>query len=165
VKTGEIGEIIARGPDIMQGYYKDPELTAETIKNGWIHSSDMAKVDDEGYIYIVDRKKDMIISGGFNVYPSEVENVLYTHPAVFEACVVAVPDEKWGEAIKAVVVLKPGVQVTAEALIEHCGQSLSSFKKPRSVDFVKELPKNPNGKIAKRLVKDFYWAGKERRVN
>ncbi len=165
VKTGEMGEIIARGPDIMQGYYKDPELTAETIKNGWIHSSDMAKVDDEGYIYIVDRKKDMIISGGFNVYPSEVENVLYTHPAVFEACVVAVPDEKWGEAIKAVVVLKQGAQVTAEALIEHCGQCLSSFKKPRSVDFVKELPKNPNGKIAKRLVKDFYWAGKERRVN
>lgn len=165
VKTGEIGEIIARGPDIMQGYYKDPELTAETIKNGWIHSSDMAKVDDEGYIYIVDRKKDMIISGGFNVYPSEVENVLYTHPAVFEACVVAVPDEKWGEAIKAVVVLKQGAQVTAEALIEHCGQYLSGFKKPRSVDFVKELPKNPNGKIAKRLVKDFYWAGKERRVN
>jgi len=165
VKTGEMGEIIARGPDIMQGYYKDPELTAETIKDGWIHSSDMAKVDDEGYIYIVDRKKDMIISGGFNVYPSEVENVLYTHPAVFEACVVAVPDEKWGEAIKAVVVLKPGAEVTAEALIAHCEASLSSFKKPRSIDFVPELPKNPNGKIAKRLVKDFYWAGKERRVN
>ncbi|MBN2439466.1 MAG: long-chain fatty acid--CoA ligase [Deltaproteobacteria bacterium] len=165
VKTGEIGEIIARGPDIMQGYYKDPELTSETIKDGWIHSSDMAKVDDEGYIYIVDRKKEMIISGGFNVYPSEIENVLYTHPAVFEACVVAVPDEKWGEAIKAVVVLKQGARATAEALIEHCGQCLSSFKKPRSVDFVKELPKNPNGKIAKRLVKDFYWAGKERRVN
>jgi len=165
VKTGEMGEIIARGPDIMQGYYKDPELTAETIKNGWIHSSDMAKVDDEGYIYIVDRKKDMIISGGFNVYPSEVENVLYTHPAVFEACVLAVPDEKWGEAIKAVVVLKPGAQVTAEELIAHCEQFLSSFKKPRSVDFAPELPKNPNGKIAKRLIKDFYWAGKERRVN
>jgi acyl-CoA synthetase (AMP-forming)/AMP-acid ligase II len=125
----------------------------------------MAKVDDEGYIYIVDRKKDMIISGGFNVYPSEVENVLYTHPAVFEVCVVAVPDEKWGEAIKAVVVLKPGAEVTAEALIAHCEKFLSSFKKPRSIDFVPELPKNPNGKIAKRLVKDFYWAGKERRVN
>jgi len=165
VKTGEMGEIIARGADIMQGYYKDPGLTAETIQNGWIHSSDMAKVDDEGYIYIVDRKKDMIISGGFNVYPSEVENILYTHPAVFEACVVAVPDEKWGEAIKAVVVLKPGTEVTAEALIAHCERFLSSFKKPRSVDFVKELPKNPNGKIAKRLVKDFYWTGKERRVN
>jgi acyl-CoA synthetase (AMP-forming)/AMP-acid ligase II len=165
VKTGEMGEIIARGPDIMQGYYQDPELTAETIRDGWIHSSDMAKVDDEGYIYIVDRKKDMIISGGFNVYPSEVENVLYTHPAVFEACVLAVPDEKWGEAIKAVVVLKPGAEVTAEELIAHCEQSLSSFKKPRSVDFVPELPKNPNGKIAKRLIKDFYWAGKERRVN
>ncbi len=165
VKTGEMGEIIVRGPDIMQGYYRDPELTAETIRDGWIHSSDMAKVDEAGYIYIVDRKKDMIISGGFNVYPSEVENVLYTHPAVFEACVLAVPDEKWGEAIKAVVVLKPGAEVTAEALIAHCEGALSSFKKPRSVDFVPELPKNPNGKIAKRAIKDFYWAGRERRVN
>jgi acyl-CoA synthetase (AMP-forming)/AMP-acid ligase II len=165
VKPGEMGEIIMRGPDIMQGYYRDPELTAETIRDGWIHSSDMAKVDEEGYITILDRKKDMIISGGFNVYPSEVENVLYTHPAVFEACVLAVPDEKWGEAIKAVVVLKPGASATAEELIAHCEQSLSSFKKPRSVDFVPELPKNPNGKIAKRAIKDFYWAGKERRVN
>jgi len=165
VKPGEMGEIIMRGPDIMQGYYRNPELTAETIRDGWIHSSDMAKVDEEGYIYIVDRKKDMIISGGFNVYPSEVENVLYTHPAVFEACVLAVPDEKWGEAIKAVVVLKSGAQVTTEDLIDHCGKSLSGFKKPRSIDFVPELPKNPNGKIAKRLIKDFYWAGKARRVN
>jgi acyl-CoA synthetase (AMP-forming)/AMP-acid ligase II len=125
----------------------------------------MAKVDEEGFIYIVDRKTEMIISGGFNVYPSEVEQVIYKHPAILEVCVLGVPDEKWGEAIKAVVVLKQGATLTEEELVNHCAQSLGGFKKPRSVDFVTELPKNPNGKIARRVVKDKYWAGKERRVN
>jgi acyl-CoA synthetase (AMP-forming)/AMP-acid ligase II len=125
----------------------------------------MAKVDEEGYIYIVDRKTEMIISGGFNVYPSEIEQVLYQHPAVLEACVLGVPDDKWGEAIKAVVVLKKGEAATEEALIQHCKTELSSYKKPQSVDFVAELPKNPNGKIARKVVKEKYWAGKDRRVN
>jgi acyl-CoA synthetase (AMP-forming)/AMP-acid ligase II len=165
VSPGEMGEITARGPDIMKGYYKDPELTGKTIVNGWIQSGDMAKVDEEGYIYIVDRKTEMIISGGFNIYPSEIEQVLYRHPAVLEACVLGVPDDKWGEAIKAVVVLKKGESATEEALIEHCKGELSGFKKPKSVDFVAELPKNPNGKIARKTVKEKYWAGKERRVN
>jgi acyl-CoA synthetase (AMP-forming)/AMP-acid ligase II len=165
VMPGEMGEITARGLDIMQGYYRDPELTRQTIRNGWIHSGDMAKVDEEGFIYIVDRKTEMIISGGFNVYPSEVEQVIYKHPAILEVCVLGVPDEKWGEAIKAVVVLKQGATLTEEELVNHCAQFLGGFKKPRSVDFVTELPKNPNGKIARRQVKEKYWAGKERRVN
>jgi acyl-CoA synthetase (AMP-forming)/AMP-acid ligase II len=165
VSPGEMGEITARGPDIMKGYYKDPELTGKTIVNGWIQSGDMAKVDEEGYIYIVDRKTEMIISGGFNIYPSEIEQVLYRHPAVLEACVLGVPDDKWGEAIKAVVVLKKGESATEEVLIEHCRAALSGYKKPKSVDFVAELPKNPNGKIARKTVKEKYWAGKDRRVN
>jgi acyl-CoA synthetase (AMP-forming)/AMP-acid ligase II len=166
VRPGEeIGEIIARGPDIMKGYLNDPELTQKTIINGWIQTGDMAKVDEEGYIYIVDRKADMIISGGFNIYPSEIEQVLYKHPAVLEACVIGVPDDKWGEAIKAVVVLKKGQSVTEEELINHCKATLSSFKKPQSVDFVAELPKNPNGKIARKVVREKYWAGQDRRVN
>ncbi len=165
VSPGEIGEITARGPDIMQGYYKDPELTGKTIVDRWIYSGDMARVDEEGYIYIVDRKTEMIITGGFNVYPSEIEQVLYKHPAILEACVLGVPDDKWGEAIKAVVVLKQGQSATEEELIGYCKTLLSSFKKPQSVDFWKELPKNPNGKIARRSVKEKYWAGKERMVN
>jgi acyl-CoA synthetase (AMP-forming)/AMP-acid ligase II len=165
VSPGEMGEITARGPDIMKGYYKDPELTQKTIIDGWIYSGDMAKVDEEGYIYIVDRKTEMIITGGFNVYPSEIEQVLYKHPSILEACVVGVPDDKWGEAIKAVVVLKKGQSATEEELINHCKTLLSSYKKPQSVDFLSELPKNPNGKIARRTVKEKYWAGKDRRVN
>jgi acyl-CoA synthetase (AMP-forming)/AMP-acid ligase II len=165
VSPGEVGEITARGPDIMMGYYKDPELTQKTIIDNWIHSGDMAKVDEEGYIYIVDRKTDMIITGGFNVYPSEIEQVLYKHPSVMEACAIGVPHEKWGEAIKAVVVLKKGCMATEEEIINHCKELLSGYKKPQSVDFANELPKNPNGKVARRIVREKYWAGKERRVN
>ncbi len=165
VAPGEIGEITARGPDIIRGYYKDPDLTSKTIIDRWIYSGDMARVDDEGYIYIVDRKTDMIITGGFNVYPSEVEQVLYKHPAVLEACVLGVPDDKWGEAIKAVVVLKKGQSATEEEIIGFCKTLLSSFKKPQSVDFWNEIPKNPNGKIARRAVKEKYWGGKDRMVN
>ena len=125
----------------------------------------MAKVDQDGYIYIVDRKSDTIISGGFNVYPTEVEQILYSHPSVYETCVIGVPDDKWGEAVKAVVTLKKGYKATEEDLIEHCKRFLAGYKKPQSVDFVNELPKNPNGKIARRLVREKYWAHKERRVN
>jgi len=164
VSTGEIGEIIARGPDVMMGYYKDSELTNATIRGGWVHTGDMARADDSGYIYIVDRKSETIISGGFNVYPSEVEGVLYAHPAVFEAVVVGVPDEKWGEAVKGVVVVKKGCLVTEQALIDHCKALLAGYKKPQSIDFVSDLPKNPSGKIPRRVVREKYWRDRDRKL-
>lgn len=164
VQPGEIGEIVVKGPDIMQGYWQAPELTAEVMRDGYYLTGDLAKVDERGYVFIVDRKKEMIISGGFNVYPTEVEQVLYSLPQVFEAAVVGVPDDQWGEAIRAVVVLKPGENLSAEEIIEHCGRSLAGFKKPRAVDFVKELPKNPNGKVVRRLIRETYWQNSERRI-
>ncbi len=165
VGPGEVGEIIERGDDTMLGYWKDPELTARTLRNGWVHTKDMARMDEDGYVYIVDRKFDMIISGGFNIYPSEVENVLYKHPAVFEASVIGVPDDLWGESVKAVVVLKEGMTATAEELIAHCKEHLASFKKPKSVEFIKELPKNPYGKILRRKLREQYWAEQKRMVH
>jgi len=165
VTPGRIGEIIVRGPDVMKGYYHEPELTGKAIKDGWMHSGDMARVDEEGYIYIVDRKSDTIITGGFNVYPTEVEQVLYSHPAVHEACVFGIPDDTWGEAVKAAVILRQGAAVTEDDLISFCREHLGGYKKPRSVDFVEELPRNPNGKVSRRAVKEKYWADRERRVN
>jgi len=164
VKPGEIGEIVVRGPDIMQGYWQAPELTAEVMRDGYYLTGDLATVDEHGYVFIVDRKKEMIISGGFNIYPTEVEQVLYSLPEVFEAAVVGVPDEQWGEAVKAVVVLKPGMQLDEARIIELCAAQLAGFKKPRSVDFVRELPKNPNGKVVRRLVREPYWQHQERRI-
>jgi acyl-CoA synthetase (AMP-forming)/AMP-acid ligase II len=165
VKPGEIGEIVERGDDTMLGYWKDPEATAASLIDGWMYTRDMATVDEGGYIYIVDRKSDMIISGGFNIYPTEVENVLYRHPAVFEAAVVPVPDDQWGESVKAVVVLKPGASATEQELIEFCKTNLAGYKKPKSVDFVKELPKSPVGKILRRKVKEPFWKDRARQVN
>ena len=165
IKPGEVGEIIERGDDTMIGYWKDPERTAETLKNGWLHTRDMAMVDEEGYIYIVDRKADMIISGGYNIYPTEVEEVLFRHPAVFEASVIGVPDDLWGESVKAIVVLKEGMKATEDELIQHCKNYLSSYKKPKSVDFVSDLPKNPYGKILRRKLREKYWVGQERMVH
>ncbi|WP_137822383.1 AMP-binding protein [Pseudomonas sp. D(2018)] len=164
VGPGEIGEIVVKGPDIMKGYWQAPELTAEVMRDGYYLTGDLATVDERGYVFIVDRKKEMIISGGFNIYPTEVEQVLYSLPQVFEAAVVGVPDEQWGEAVRAVVVLKPGESLSAEAIIEYCGRSLAGFKKPRAVDFVKELPKNPNGKVVRRLIREAYWQNSERRI-
>ncbi|QEY62903.1 long-chain fatty acid--CoA ligase [Metapseudomonas lalkuanensis] len=164
VRPGEIGEIVVKGPDIMKGYWQAPELTAEVMRDGYYLTGDLATVDERGYVFIVDRKKEMIISGGFNIYPTEVEQVLYSLPQVFEAAVVGVPDEQWGEAVRAVVVLKPGEQLSAEDIIDHCGRTLAGFKKPRAVDFVAELPKNPNGKVVRRLIRDAYWKGQERRI-
>jgi long-chain acyl-CoA synthetase len=166
VKPGEVGEIIAKGPNIMVGYWRKPEETAEVLRDGWLYTGDLATVDEEGYIYIVDRKKDMIITGGENVFSTEVENVLYTHPAVLEAAVVGVPDERWGEAVKAIVVLKPGMQATEGELIAHCRARLAHFKAPRSVEFYAgALPKSGSGKILKRELRERYWAGQERRVH
>ncbi|MBN3560833.1 class I adenylate-forming enzyme family protein [Aliamphritea spongicola] len=162
--VGEHGELVVRGQDIMQGYWNAPDLTEAVLIDGYYHTGDIAYADDEGYLFIVDRKKEMIVSGGFNIYPNEVENALYHHPAVFEACVVGVPDADMGEAIKAVVVLKDNQQATQEELVEQCGKELGKFKRPHSVDFVAELPKNNSGKIQRKAVRDPYWAGQDRQV-
>ncbi|RZT36335.1 acyl-CoA synthetase [Cupriavidus agavae] len=165
VSGDEIGELVIRGADVFQGYWGEPELTREVLVDGWLHTGDLARVDAEGYIYLVDRKKDMIISGGFNVYPTEVEATLYQHPDVMEACVISVPDETWGETVKAVVALWPGRQASAADLIGHCRARIADYKSPRSVDFVAELPKNASGKLARKLVREQYWVGESRRVN
>ncbi|GAB3210867.1 Acyl-CoA synthetase (AMP-forming)/AMP-acid ligase II [Marinactinospora thermotolerans DSM 45154] len=165
VAPREVGEIIVRGPDCVTHYWKDPELTARTFRDGWVHTGDLAWMREDGYLFIVDRKKDMIISGGFNIYCTEVEAALYDHPAVEEVCVVGVPDEMWGEAVKAVVVPRPGHEPTAEELIAFCAERLDRFKKPRSVDFVSRLPHNRNGKLDRRAVREPFWADSARRVN
>lgn len=164
VAPGEVGEIVVRGADVMVGYWRAPELSAQALVDGYYLTGDLATVDEEGYLYIVDRKKEMIITGGFNVYPNEVEAVLYTHPAVYEAAVVGVPDAQWGEAIKAVVVFKAQQQVDPQELLSYCSARLAGFKRPRSIDIARELPKNPNGKIVRRLVRDPYWANQTRKV-
>ncbi|MFE4617098.1 long-chain fatty acid--CoA ligase [Streptomyces sp. NPDC056747] len=165
VADGEIGEIVVRGPDVVPGYHNEPDLTAETFRDGWFHTGDLARRRSDGYVFIVDRKKDMIISGGFNIYAVEVESVLHQHPDVFEAAVVGVPDERWGEAVKAVVVARDGAALDEAGLIEFCAERLARMKKPRSVDVVTALPHNPNGKIDRRAIRERYWAGAERRVH
>ncbi|WP_434666062.1 AMP-binding protein [Paraburkholderia sp. A3BS-1L] len=165
VSGDTIGEIVIRGNDVFHGYWGAPEATAEVLVDGWLRTGDLARVDEEGFIYLVDRKKDMIISGGFNVYPNEVEAAIYRHPDVLEACVVGVPDDKWGEAVKAVVVLKPGREAAVQTLVAHCRALLADYKLPRSVTFVADLPKNASGKVARKLVREQYWQGAARRVN
>jgi long-chain acyl-CoA synthetase len=151
--AGEVGEIVIRGRNVMKGYWNKPEATAEAIDaDGWFRSGDMARVDEEGYFYIVDRKKDLIIRGGYNIYPREIEEVLYEHPAVREAAVVAVPDDEWGEEIGAAVVLKDGARATAQQLREFVKDQVAAYKYPRRVWFVDELPKGPTGKILKRAI-------------
>lgn len=150
--VGEVGELTIRGPQVMQGYWNRPEETARVLRGGWLYTGDMARMDEDGYFYIVDRKKDMIITGGFNVYPREVEEALYAHPAVLEAAAIGVPDKYKGEVVKAFVVLKPGARATAADLIEHCRQFLAPFKVPRDVAFRDELPKSLVGKILRRVL-------------
>ncbi|WP_393053904.1 long-chain fatty acid--CoA ligase [Streptomyces sp. LN549] len=165
VPAGSHGEIVARGPDCVRAYWKEPELSAETFRDGWVHTGDIGYLREDGYLFIVDRKKDMIISGGFNIYCSEVEATLYEHPAVAEACVVGVPDEEWGEAVKAVVVRREGAALSEGELIEFCVERLARIKKPKSVDFVDSLPVNRNGKTDRRAVRDRYWSGSARNVH
>jgi long-chain acyl-CoA synthetase len=153
VPHGEVGEILIRGPNVMKGYWRRPEATDETIRDGWLHSGDLGRRDADGYFYIVDRKKDLIIRGGYNVYPREVEEVLYEHPAVLEAAVVGVQDPVHGEEIGAAVVLRDGATATADDLREHVKSQLAAYKYPRQVWFVDELPKGPTGKILKRQIK------------
>ena len=165
IKPGDIGEIIIAGDNIMTEYWNLPEATSETIKDGWLYTGDMATVDEDGYVFIVDRRKDLIISGGFNVYPREIEEEIYKHPAVLEAAVIGVPDDRWGESVKAIVACRPGMTVDASELIAGLQDSLSGYKKPKSVEFMDALPKGPNGKILKRELKDKYWSGCQRMVN
>ncbi len=165
VPVGEVGEIIARSDRIMKEYWKLPKETAETIKGGWLYTGDMGRMDEDGYIYIVDRKKDMIISGGENIYSREVEEVLYTHPAVQEAAVMGVPDEKWGESVKAVIVLREGMTATEDEIINFCKERLASYKKPKSVEFWDSLPMTGSGKIMKNEIRDRYWKGYEKKVH
>ncbi len=153
----EVGEIIVRGDTVTPGYWKLPEETARSIKNGWLYTGDMAVMDEEGYVTIVDRRKDMIVTGGENVYSTEVEHTLYLHPAVLECAVVGVPDEKWGEAVRAIVVLKPARDVTAEELIRFCKERIARYKAPKAIDFISVLPKTGSGKIEKKKLRDAYW--------
>jgi long-chain acyl-CoA synthetase len=162
---GEVGEVVCRTPQIMLGYWNLPEATTAAIRDGWFHTGDAGYLDRDGYLYIYDRVKDMIISGGENIYPAEVENALFGHPAIADVAVIGVPDGKWGEAVKAVVVKKPGVDVSVEELIDFARTRIAGFKVPRSVDFVDALPRNPSGKILKRELRKPYWADRDRQVH
>ncbi|MBI4199245.1 MAG: long-chain fatty acid--CoA ligase [Chloroflexi bacterium] len=162
--AGEVGEIVVRGDLVMQGYWNKREATAETLRGGWLHTGDVGYLDADGYLFITDRKKDMIITGGANVYPREVEEVIAKHPAVAEVAVIGVPDELWGESIKALVVLRPSAKATAEEMINYCRDHLASYKKPKSVEFLPAIPKNAYGKVLKRELREPYWVGRERRV-
>jgi fatty-acyl-CoA synthase len=160
----EVGEVVVRGDVVMEGYWQQPEATANVIRDGWFHTGDLATVDEEGYILIVDRCKDMILSGGENIASAEIERVIYGHPAVMECAVIAVPDDTWGEVPKAIVALKPGQPATDAEIIALCRQHLAGFKAPKSVEFVESLPKGGTGKILKRALREKYWRGHPRRV-
>ena len=162
---GKEGEIVVKTPYLFVGYLKNPGETAKTFRNGWYYTGDIGRFDEDHGLYILGRSKEMIISGGYNIYAEEVEQVLATHPKVQEVAVIAVPDEKWGEAVKGVVVLKPGVQATEAEIIDFCKDNLASYKKPRSVDFVSSLPRVGAEKIARNKLREKYWAGFERNVH
>lgn len=166
VDVREVGEICTRSSFNMAHYFKQPEKTAETVdQDGWLRTGDAAYRDEDGYIYIHDRIKDMIITGGENVYPAEVENALYEHPAVSEAAVIGVPDDKWGEAVKAIIVPKPDAEIDESNVIAHCRERIAGFKTPKSVDVIAEMPRNASGKILRKDLRALYWEGKERQVN
>ena len=161
----EVGEIIVKGDIVTKGYWKLPEETAKAIKNGWLFTGDMAVIDEEGYVTIVDRKKDMILTGGENVYSTEVENVLYLDPVILECAVVGVPDEKWGEVIKGIVVLRPEQHATEAEIIQFCKDRIAHYKAPKSIDFVDTLPRTGSGKIHKKCLRDKYWEGYDKKVH
>ena len=163
---GQVGEIVTRSSNNMLGYWNLPEATAATLSaDGWVRTGDAAYMDEDGYIYIQDRMKDMIISGGENVYPAEVESAIYGHPDVAEVAVIGVPDDRWGEAVKACVVAKPGHAVDPDNVIAWARERIAGFKAPKSVDVIEALPRNPSGKILRRALREPYWEGRERQVN
>ena len=149
---------------MMDRYWGLPDSSSEAFTDGWLHTGDVGYLDDEGYLYIQDRLKDMIVSGGENIYPAEVEQALYTHPAVAEAAVIGVPDEKWGESVHAVIALRPDAEASAEDIIEHTREQLAGYKRPRSVEFVSALPRNAAMKVLKRDLRASHWAGRDRNV-
>ena len=152
--AGETGEILIKSESVIAGYWNNPEETANVIRNGWFHTGDLGYLDEDRYLFVVDRKKDMVISGGMNIYSKEIESVLYRHPAVLEAAVIGLPDEEWGEIVTAVIALKPGQEASEKELVDLCRASLAGYKKPRKVFFLNELPKNPSGKILKRVLRE-----------
>ncbi|HET7875145.1 MAG TPA: AMP-binding protein, partial [Methylomirabilota bacterium] len=164
VKPGEIGELYIKGPTLFDGYFNAPEMTAAAIRDGWSTLGDLAYLDEEGYVYIVDRVKDVIKSGGVNIFPTEIEEALTSHPAVYEAAVVGVPDERWGEAARAIVVLRSGAAADAAAILAHCRGLLADYKIPKAVEFRDSLPRNPAGKVLKRVLRDEFWGGRRVRV-
>ena len=164
VPRGTVGEIIVRGPNVMMGYWNKPELTAAALRNGWMHTGDGGRMDDEGFVTVVDRLKDMIKTGGENVFSAEVENALAKHPAVMMSAVIAIPDPQWGEAVHAVVVLRPGQTATADDIVAHCKTLIAGYKSPRSVEFLDALPMTGAGKILKTKLREPFWQGRERAV-
>ncbi|MCE9521930.1 MAG: long-chain-fatty-acid--CoA ligase [Alphaproteobacteria bacterium] len=162
---GAVGEIAIKGGTVMKGYWNKPEATAKSIKDGWFYTGDAGFFDQDGFLFIHDRVKDRIVSGGENIYPAEVENAVFGHAAVADVAVIGVPDDKWGEAVKAIVVLKPGQTATAEDIIAFTRSRIAGYKLPKSVDFIEALPRNPSGKILRRELREPYWAGRARRVN
>ncbi|HZG71190.1 MAG TPA: long-chain-fatty-acid--CoA ligase [Chondromyces sp.] len=164
VKQGEVGELYFKAPYLLDQYYNNPAATEESFHNGYFSVGDMAMQDEEGYYYIVDRKKDMLISGGVNIYPREIEEVLYTHPDIVDAAVIGVPDPVWGESVKAIVVAREGRSLTEEEVINYCNEKMAGYKKPKSVDFVHELPRNPSGKILKTNLRNQYWTQENAKI-
>ena len=163
VPDGVPGEIWVRNDSLAQ-YFKKPDATARNMRDSFFSVGDIAYRDSEGYYFICDRKIDMIISGGVNIYPAEIEAVLSAHPAIADVAIIGVPDPHWGESVKAVVSLRPGANASEEEFIEYCKERLADYKKPRSVDFLDELPRNPAGKLLKRNIREAYWKGQERKI-
>ncbi|MES2492445.1 MAG: AMP-binding protein [Pseudomonadota bacterium] len=161
---GEAGEVVARGDVVMPGYWHNPEATAEALRGGWLHTGDIGYFDERGFLFLLDRAKDMVISGGNNIYPREVEEVIILHPAVAACVVFGIPDDYWGEAVHAVVVAKPGAAVSARAIIDFCGEHMAGYKKPKAVDFVAELPISGYGKVLRREIRERYWQGQAGRI-
>jgi len=166
VALGDVGEVWTRSPYNMAGYWGKPEETAATVNGqGWLKTGDAGFCDADGYLYLHDRMKDMIVSGGENIYPAEVENALLSDPSIVDAAVIGVPDEKWGETVKAIVVLAPGATLDTARVMGHCREQLAHYKCPTSVDAVDALPRNPSGKILKRELRAPYWADRQRHIN
>jgi acyl-CoA synthetase (AMP-forming)/AMP-acid ligase II len=165
VPRGTVGEIAVRGPNVMTGYWRNPEKSAEAIRDGWLHTGDAAYMDDEGYLFLQDRIKDMIVSGGTNLYPSEIESALLEHDDLRDVAVIGIPDQKWGEAALAVCVTRSGQEIPADDLIGFCRSRLGGYKIPRHYSFVTELPRNASGKILKRVLREPYWAGQSRSIS
>jgi acyl-CoA synthetase (AMP-forming)/AMP-acid ligase II len=164
VKAGDVGEITIKSPMVMKGYWKKPQETAEVLKDGRYYTGDLGSQDEEGFIYIKDRSKDLIISGGFNVYPTEVENALMKHPSISEVGVFGIPDDQWGETVCAHIVLKADKTLKADDIIDFAGNHLAHYKKPRRIEFVSFLPRTPSGKVLRRKLREPYWQGRDRKV-